>query len=474
MKKQRRQYSDDPQTEKSLRHSIKDGVYYSAMTGGAESYFSAFAIFLQSSTTVIGLLASLPPLLASSMQALSAWLGRRLGRRKGIIVAGALIQACCLLPLAALPVLFPDHAGIALIVIVFLYLCGPNLGTPQWNSLVGDLLPVSRRGRFFAERTRLSSVASVSALAIAGLVLEFADQLGNAYWGFVAVFLLAAMARGASTYHLNAMHEPTSKVAVLEVPGDLSLWRRIRQTPLAKFSLFFACMQFAVAISGPYFTLYMLRDLALSYFEFMTITVASVLVQFLTLNRWGRLSDLFGNRLLLITTGSIITIIPSLWLVSTNYAWLLVVQAISGLAWAGFTLSSTAFVFDLTPAENRATLFAAHNILAAFAVFLGAGTGALLAGIVPAQFVLLEHEIEVLTPLYGLFLASCLIRLCVAVVFFPILREVRRVRPMSMGGLIFRVTRMHPVSGLIYDLVGRSRPRKADDTQPPGPDSPTD
>jgi len=323
------------------------------MTGGAESYFSAFAIFLQASTTLVGLLASLPPLLASFMQVLSAWLGRRTGRRKLIIVSGALFQAVCLLPLAFLPWLFPEYAAALLIPIVFLYLCGPNLGAPQWNSLIGDLLPVSRRGRYFAWRARLATVASVSALAVAGLILDGFDRAGGTYWGFLTIFLCAAVARCASAYHLNAMHEPSTKTAVLAIPDDLTIWRKVRQSHLPRFSLFYACMQFAVAISGPYFTLYMLRDLQFSYLQFMIITVASVLVQFLTLNRWGRLSDLFGNRLILITTGSIIMFIPSLWLFSTNFFWILCVQALSGLGWAGFTLSATAFVFDLTPARWR-------------------------------------------------------------------------------------------------------------------------
>jgi MFS family permease len=189
----------------------------------------------------------------------------------------------------------------------------------------------------------------------------------------------------------------------------------------------------------------------------MVVTTMSVVIQFLTLNRWGRLSDLFGNRLLLITTGIIITIIPALWLVSTDFVWLLAVQALSGLGWAGFTLSATGSVFDLTPREHRATLFAAHNVLAATAVFLGASTGAALAPLVPEQLSLLGWTHDVMTPLYGLFLLSALIRLSVALTFLPMLKEVRRVRPMSMGGLIFRVTRMHPISGLIYDIVGQFR-----------------
>jgi MFS family permease len=454
-------YSSDPQTERSLRHSIKDGVYFSAMTGGAESYFSAFAIHLNASTTIIGLLASLPPLLASFMQMLSAWLGRRTGRRKPIIVAGALLQAALLVPIAAVPLLWPDAAAVLLIPLVFVYLCGPNLGAPQWNSLIGDLLPEARRGRFFALRTRLSSVASLAALVIAGLVLEAFDKSGDAYWGFVVIFLLAGAARCVSAYHLNAMTEPTRNVAGLLAPDDLSVWRRVRHSSLLRFSLFFAAMQFAVAISGPYFTLYMLRDLALSYVEFMVLSFVSVTIQFLTLNRWGRLADLFGNRLILITTGSIITIIPSLWLFSTHYGWLLVVQAVSGLAWSGFTLSATAFVFDLTPSEHRATLFAVHNVLAAVAVFLGAGAGALIAAHMPSSLSGFGMEVPLLTPLYGVFFVSCLMRLTVAALFLRTINEVRRVRPMSPGGLIFRVTRMHPISGLIYEIVGRSRPRSA-------------
>ncbi|TNF88332.1 MAG: MFS transporter [Gammaproteobacteria bacterium] len=457
MRSSKTSYSADPQVDRSLRHSIKDGIWFSIMTGGAESYFSAYAIHLSASTAIVGLLASLPPLLASFMQMVSAWLGRKLGRRKPIIVFGAFLQAACLFPLAFVPLFLPDYATLLLIPIVFVYLCGPNLGAPQWNSLIGDLVPDSRRGRFFAQRTRLSSVASITALIVAGLVLDATDRLGDAYAGFVAVFLLAAAARCVSAHHLQAIKDPASRVAALEVIEDLTLWRRFRHSSLLRFSMFYAAMQFAVAISGPYFTLYMLRDLALSYFEFMTITVASVLVQFLTLNRWGRLADMFGNRLLLITTGSIITVIPSLWLVSTHYAWLLAVQALSGLAWAGFTLSATAFVFDLTPSEHRATLFAVHNIFAALAVFLGASAGALLVLYVPEQISLAGTTIEIFTPLYGLFLLSCLTRITVALLFLPRLKEVRRVRPMSMSGLIFRVTRMHPISGLIYEVVGRAR-----------------
>ncbi len=448
--------------EGSLRHSLRDGVYFSAMVGGAESYFSAFAVFLRASTAQIGLLASVPPLLASFMQLVSAWLGRKTGQRRLIIVSGASLQAMALIPLAWLPLLIPEFAVPALIACAILYYCGPNLASPQWGSLMGDLVPQQRRGRFFALRTRLSSIASFSALIGAGLSLQLFDGLGLTYWGFVCIFTLALLFRLASAWHLSQMHDPPGHVAALEAPWHLDLWQGLRHTGLLKFSLFHASMQCAVAIASPFFTLYLLRDLQFSYLQFMLNTVASVCVQFLTLNRWGRLSDLFGNRLILITTGLIIPFLPGLWLISTHFVYLLGVQMLSGLVWAGFTLSASNFVYDLTPADKRATLMAVHHVIAATAVFIGASLGAYLGTHLPASLHWGDFTWHWLTPLYGVFAVSMLARLTVAIGFLPRLKEVRRARPMSMSGLIFRVTRLHPVSGLVFEIVGRRRKNDSD------------
>lgn len=450
-------FAKDPVVDRSLRHSIKDGVLFSVMVGGAEGYFSAFAVFLRASTAQIGVLASLPPLLASFSQLLSAWLGRRTGRRKPIIVGGALLQAAALIPLALLPLALPDFAVWSLILCAIVYFSGTNLTAPQWSSLMGDLVPPARRGRFFALRNQLASLANFAALIGAGLALQAADRLDVTYWGFVTIFLLGAAARFASAWYLQRMHDPGGHVAALEAPWHADLWQGLKQTGLLRFSLFHACMQFAVGIASPFFTLYMLRDLEFSYLQFMANTAASVCLQFLTLNRWGRLSDLFGNRLILLTTGVLIPFLPALWLVSTNYFYLLGVQALSGLVWAGFTLSATNFVFDLTPAERRATLMAVHNVLAAAAVFLGAVLGGWLGTHFPTALSVAGWELSWLTPLYGVFALSALLRLVVAAVFLPRLKEVRRARPMSMSGLIFRVTRIHPVSGMMFEIVARRR-----------------
>ncbi len=457
-------YSKDARTEQSLRHSFKDGIAYSVMIGSGESFFSAFAIFLRASTTQVGILATFPPLIASFAQLFSSWAGRRSGKRKALIVAGASLQALALIPLAILPLIFTDHAVSILIGCAILYFCGANLAAPQWGSLIGDLVPERRRGRYFGRRTRLCSITAFLALVFAGVALDLFDRNAYTAAGYLLVFTVAAGARLVSVYHLWRMYDPPGHTAALESPFRIGLWRRLRGSSFARFSLFFAAMQFAVSISGPFFVVYMLRDLGFSYLEFTVLTAASVLVQFLTLNRWGRISDAFGNRYILVITGLMIPVMPALWLVSTNYVYLLLIQAFSGLAWAGFTLSAVNYLFDLIPSERRATQMALHNVLASIGVFCGALLGGYLGMHLPTGIDLFGTHYEWFSALYGVFLLSTLVRLAVAAVFLRHLEEIRPVRKPNVSGLIFRIARFHPLSGVIFDIVGARKSGKAVET----------
>lgn len=456
-------FSKDKQVDKSLGHSIKDGVAYSVMTGSAESYFSAFAIFLKASTQQVTLLASLPPLLASFSQLAAVYLGQKTGARKELIVAGAIIQLLALACVAIFPILFKDYSFALLLGFIVLYFVGPNLGSPLWGSLMGAIVPENVRGRFFGARTRLSSVASFSSLIVAGLVLQFFDSLAMTYYGFACIYSLGVVARGVSAWQLSQLHDPPHTNSI---PGDVSNLFSAGffkgQSSFLKFSVFYGCMQGAVAISGPLIVIYLLRVLEFSYIELTINTAASVLVQFLVLNRWGRLSDLFGNRIILRLTGFIIPVVPVLWVLSTDFYYLLLVQAISGLLWSGFTLSASNFVYDSTSQNKRAGLMAVHALLAATSVFVGAIFGGWLSTHLPTEVTIFGHSFSWLTSIYCAFLISTLFRLIVAFSFLPRLQEVRDVKSMSYHGLFFRVTRFSPISGVIFEVISR---RKKDDDE---------
>ena len=446
--------------EASLQHSLRDAAAYAVMMGIGETYLSAFALFLKASTPQIGLLASLPPLLGSLAQILSAWLGRLAGRRRPIILAGASLQAFAWLPITLLPLLFPSVAVPLLIASVVLYHCGAHLAAPQWVSLMGDLVPMKRRGRFFARRTSIVSLVTFLSLAAGGLVLHGTTTAGETLKGFLLLFGVAMVARGISTYHLARMRDPVGHVAALQLPTRESWWRQLGKSNFVRFSLFYGFMQFSVAIASPFFAVYMLRDLQFSYAQFMANTGMSVLAQFLTLTQWGRISDAFGNRRVLSVTGLMLPLMPLLWLVSPNFWYLLLVQMLSGLSWAGFALGASNFLYDLVARENRATYLAIHNVLASSAIFCGALIGGYLGVVLPGRIDIFGVSWAWLSPLLGVFAISALMRTIVLVILLPKIREVRRVRPISFSRVIFRVTRTHALAGLMFDIVG-SRPKRA-------------
>ncbi|MBI3546178.1 MAG: MFS transporter, partial [Gammaproteobacteria bacterium] len=195
-------YSKDLRVERTLRHSVRDGVAYSVMAGAGETYLAAYALFLKAGTAQISLLTALPSLLGSFAQVISAWLAGFVSRRKPIILAGVLIQALTWLPIIWLPYFFPAQAIPILIACVALYYAAGNFATPAWNSLMGDLVPERRRGRYFARRTQLMSMTTFLSLVGAGLLLNYLEATQMTWLGFNIAFSMAAVARLYSAYQL--------------------------------------------------------------------------------------------------------------------------------------------------------------------------------------------------------------------------------------------------------------------------------
>jgi MFS family permease len=463
-------FSKDPVVDKALRHSVRDGMAFAAQVGAGETYFSAFALFLRATAPQVALLSTLPLLLASSAQIFSVWLAAYVGRRR-LVILGCALQALVWLPILLLPALFSAYAIPVLLVLIALYHSANNLAAPQWTSIMRDLVSEKRRGRYFAHRTRLMTLTTFVTLVASGLILHELDTAGRTYLGFVVIFLFAFVARVVSVYHLTFLHElpPTTTAPDMHIEH---WWRSLLSTGAIGFSVYAALMNAAVGISAPFFTVYMLRDLTLSYFEFTVLTGTSVLVQFLMLTTWGRIADVYGNRLILIVTSISLPFVPSLWLVSDDFWALLVFQALSGLSWSGFTLSVGNLLYELVPQTRRAAYVAFHNVGTAMGVFAGAMLGALLEGILPPRGVLVGESTTLSNLLY-LFVISGLMRAVIAALLARRVRELRKPRrALSAQALVLRVTGVNAMVGFLYDFIGRP-PAEADERESTGADQET-
>src|SRR3972149_1289038 len=264
--------SKDTSDSRSLSYAIKDGVYYAIMAGIGEGYISPFAIFLKATNYQIGLLASIPPLLGAFVQFLSVSILNQIKDRRALILAGVIAQALAWIPILLLPFFFRPYAVPLLIIGITAYFCFGNLATPPWNSLMGDIVPEKPRSTYFGYRNRVMSIFSLGALTLAGLILHATEEIGRLWIGFSLLFTIALISRLISAYCLSRMDNPAY---VVHGTDDFSLWKffaDFKHSSFVKFVVYTGLIHLSVMLAGPFFSVYMLRDLHLSFLQFISVS----------------------------------------------------------------------------------------------------------------------------------------------------------------------------------------------------------
>ncbi len=451
-------------TTKTSKDIVREGSLDAVKIGAAETYFGAFGVFLGGTPLQIGALATVPPLIGAMAQTIGMRLAERVRSRRDTIVGCIQTQALLCLTFGVVPFLFGTGTWSlwALIALVAVYHVTIGLIAPLWNSLIGDLVPPTSRGEFFGHRNKWMAIVTFAGVVVAGETVHLLAGKGYGAIGYAGIFVLAALSRMVSGVYMKAVPD-----AAIHVPEDskFSFWqfiRRARQSNFVRFVLFVSAMNFATAISGPYFAMYMLNDLRFSYREYMVVVAAVVIVQFVVMRSWGALSDQFGNRQILRMCGALVSINPLLWLVSSNFWWVVFIQLYSGLFWAGFNLAAANFVFDAVIAPKRARCFAYQSIVNGSLVFFGSAIGGYVASHVSSAvnepFAILVSQSNFLV----LFVASGVLRILVMVVLFPTFSEVRKVQRVRGYQLLVRVVSLRPLWGATFGVSSARRRRQLD------------
>jgi MFS family permease len=420
----------DKIVQKSLRYSLWDGIFSSIMIGATETFIVPYALAMKAGPALVGMLVALPNLTGALLQTSSAALSEWLGSRKALIVFSVFMQAVMWIPVIMIPYAFDSHRGACLVLFYTILIAVGLLSFPPWASMMADYVPENQRGKVFGWRNRVFGVTNICAMLTSGLILQWSGMaLGGAIRGFTVIFSLACLSRLSCCYFLARQHEPALEIKPEHKFTIFNFLRRIRRSNFGRFVIFVALINFAVFMSGPFFAVYMLKELGFSYITYTVITMASTLMIFTMMRLWGSHADHVGNRRVLRLTSFFLPAIPVLWLFSHNVAYLIAIQLFGGFFWAGFNMSASNFLFDAVTPEKRTRCIAYYNAVNGVAIFLGAASGGCLAKVLP-------HVGG--SRLLALFLLSGLIRLAVLPICSTI-REVRQVKHVSNLELFYSV-----------------------------------
>ncbi len=366
-----------PGLRRDLRAIVGDGIAFSLMVGVGETYLPAFVLAAGLGEIAAGLVATLPMLVGAGLQLVSPAAVRRLGSHRRWVVLAARLQAASLLPLA-----FGALAGgidRAWVFVAAAAYWGFGMATgPAWNTWVSTLVPERRRARFFARRNRWCQAALLVGVLAGGALLERGPHLGGPLGTFALLFAVAMGARIASSLFLARQSEPEPLPHSQRDLTPREFLARLGPAHDGQLLVYLLGMQVVVNLAAPFFTPFLLGPLGLSYASFTLYTSVALVARVLALPWLGRLAHRFGARSVLWLGALAIVPVPCLWLVSSEPAFFVTLQAGAGVAWAALELGTLLAFFEDIDRHERTSVLTYFNLANALAIATGTLLGAAL------------------------------------------------------------------------------------------------
>jgi len=317
---------------------------------------------LGASPAVLGLIEGLGESVASLLKVFSGWISDRIGKRKGLTIAGYAGGALgkLLLALAA-------GWGMVLAARVVDRL-GKGIRTAPRDALIADSAREERRGRAFGLHRMLDTWGAVLGVALG---YWFFTRLPGEYG---RVFLSALLPAAAGVLMLLAVREPRH-------PGPPAAPPQLRWNALPRRLQLFLVVTFLFTLGNSSNAFLLLRAEGLGFSAATVILLYGAYNASYALSAYpvGGLSDRIGRKALLVVGYLFygIVYLGIALLDSSGHAGLTwVLFALYGL-YSGFTDGvEKALVSDLAPRELRATALGLHGTL----VGLGLFPASLIAG----------------------------------------------------------------------------------------------
>jgi len=249
------------------------------------------------------------------------------------------------------------------------------LGVPAWTSLAADIVPMQHRGRFFATRNLIMNLSTMVTTLAIGRLITSVGKPGGFQLAMAISFGMGVIA----TLVYSRIKEPTAeKAAIPQSYSPKSLLATLKgDTNLRHYSIFLFMWNGTISLAGPFFAIYLVRELKATTEIVGTLTMLATLAGMPATYFFGKLVDRWGGWKTQLLTGFLIPFLPWLWMLAGTPWGTAPAYLYDGIVWAGYTLASFSFMLTLT-SPAKLTLY---NSIAQVMVALGATIGASLGGI---------------------------------------------------------------------------------------------
>ena len=364
------------------RVNLAEGMIYNMLFIGIQGFpLTALALYFNCTPIELSIIATLP-IGAQFFQIFSGKICQiSKNRKKALIISVALAR----LPILLLPIgiLLKVTSAYLLLTVVFFYSIFTALTSNIWTTAMGDLIPKSERGAFFAKRFLLISITSICSYYTYSKILNNLDRST----GVLILTSIMSLA-GIITLILFFFHEIPEREGLCV---HINLKVPLKNSNFKNFLIFIGFWNFAVEFAKPYFHYFAITNLGVEYVYLGKITMLSGFIALFAFPVCGYLSKTIGDKNLLSGGIWISTYVLIFYFTmnENNYKSLLLMDGIcTGIAWSAINLSIFNLLLEVA-GEPRESFVASHAVVTGVAGLFGAILGGTIASFLKGRVVFL-------------------------------------------------------------------------------------
>lgn len=393
--------------QNTLRLVVVEGVLSMIAIGFQQTFYVPFLTAMGADRLQIGIGAGLPALVTGLVQIWVPGLLKRGSGYKKLVVFSAFAHGISFIPFSVIAFWHGYHAVWLSIVAISVNAAMLGIGGSAWSDWMSYLVPRRRRGRYFAMRNRVWTFFQLLTSLAAGHYLDIAA--GKAMAIFSLIWGAAFVMRVLGSAVMNMQYEPPTVRARPEEKGTfVGFLLNMHSNSFGRFVLAFSLLNLGAYFSAPFFAVYMLEDLKLSYLNYTILqSIPSVMIV-LTMSFWGKICDRIGYIMPMRLFSVIVMGLPLVWVVSRNFWVLAGVQMLAGVSWGGMQMTSFNYSLDAVGQQNRFRSISYLNCITGFCMCVGSCLGGLLEPMLPQW---------TSSPLHSIFIMSVLLRIAPVLLF---------------------------------------------------------
>jgi MFS family permease len=353
--------------------SIYHGMASTVALNLASNFFPIFAISILGATNYqVGLISSLPPLVALIMTIPTAIIINRLEQQKKTIAMSVLWARVMFMLIIGVVFISTSFQAWAFLIIVALMNVPGTIANIGWQTLISGMINEERRGNFFSDRNRLLTVVGMITTLIIGIIMKKQSDNATAYqYLFSLAFLFGLL----EVFFLMKHKEKTILKKDRQSKNSIMNWSIFKDKGYKWFLIAALCFNFTWQMSWGIFNIYIVRYAHATILWISIFSVANQLAQIFTFPLWKKWAERKSTTLMLVWVALGMALNPFLTILSTNLVYLTIVQMQSGFFVSGVLLLLFNQLLEQSPKETRTYCITTYNVLLSFVAFIAPQIG---------------------------------------------------------------------------------------------------